>query len=297
MTVLQGTVEFNFMANGIHSVDEMIDTTKKSGNKFPEDLEAEIKALETPKGTRGEAEAVMLANERDHWKVQLNFAKVWKLTLTIKKEGINEDVSVNFCDPCSYKGYPCRVKNDTVSLPQFYQSDVRWSRAEFPDSGDNRQWISIDLTNRHDDVIGLFQVYLDRLFTALASSENDKRAETNEAETNEAETNETNETKPLLVDPVHGMDLMRNLEHFSTYPPEEKIYRLDLVMEHILKSPLLTAVDCSNLISNIIHSGAYTREQKNVRTDRVLERSLGVRFRDEASADDEPSPKRSRRNM
>ena len=234
MTALQGTVEFNFMANGIHSVDEMIDTTKKSGNKFPEDLEAEIKALETPKGTRGEAEAVMLANERDHWKVQLNFAKVWKLTLTIKKEGINEDVSVNFCDPCSYKGYPCRVKNDTVSLPEFYQSDVRWSRAEFPDSGDNRQWISIDLTDKHDDVIGLFQVYLDKLFTALASSEVDKRAET----TNEAE------TKPLLVDPVDGMTAMRDLENFSTHPPEEKIYRLDLVMEHILKSPLLTAVDC-----------------------------------------------------
>jgi hypothetical protein len=293
MTALQGTtVEFNFMANGIHSVGEMIDTTKKSGNKFPEDLEAEIKALETPKGFRGEAEVEMLANERDHWKVQLTFAKYWKLTLTIKKEGINdEDVSVKFCDPCSYKGYPLLVKNDTVWFPAFCQSDVGWDRVEFPDSGDNRQWISIDLTDKDNNVIGLFQVSLDKLFTALASSEVDKRAET----TNEAETAEA-ETKPLLVDPIDGLNAMRYLEHFSPFPPEEKIYRLDLVMEHLLKSPLLTAVHCNNLTSHINHSSVYTREQKEVRNDKVLKTLLGVRIR-EASADDEPSSKRRRRNM
>jgi hypothetical protein len=168
---------------------------------------------------------------------------------------------------------------------------VGWDRIEFPDSGDNRQWISIDLTDKDNNVIGLFQVYLDKLFTALASSEVDKRAET----TNEAETAEA-EIKPLLVDPVDCLNAMRHLEHFSPFPPEEKIYRLDLVMEHLLKSPLLTAVDCNNLSSHINHSSVYAREQKEVRNDKVLETLLGVRIR-EASADDEPSPKRSRRNM
>jgi hypothetical protein len=299
--LIKGTVSFHFSANDSHSVDDMINTTKKA-NVFPEVLEAEIKALESPSRTKGEA--VMLADERDHWKVQVSFAKDWILTLTIKKEGINKegkDVSVHFCNPCSYKGYPLFVNNDRVWFPRFKptycQSDVGWSLAEFPDEGDNRSWISIDLTDKNNDIIGLIQVYLDELFTALASSETNK-AETNEAETNEAETAEaeTNETKPLLVDPVDGMTAMRNLDN-SPFPPEEKIYRLDLVMEHLLKSPLLTAVDCNNLIRHINHSSVYTLEQKNDRTDRVLERLLNVRFRDEASADDEPSPKRTRRNM
>jgi hypothetical protein len=224
MTVdIKGTVEFKFMANGSHSVDEMINTTK-ANNEFPEDLEAEIKALETP---RTKAEVVMLADERDLWKVQVSFG-CFILTLTIKKEGINKegkDVSVHICNPCSYKGYPLFVNNDInndkVWFPQFKptyatKSDVGWSLAEFPDEGDNRSWISIDLTDKNNDIIGLIQVYLDELFTALASSEVDKRTETNETE--------TAETKPLLVDPMDGMTAMRDLENFSTHPPEEKIY-------------------------------------------------------------------------
>jgi hypothetical protein len=103
---IKGDVEF--MLNHPHhkTVGDMINTTK-SYNEFPEDLEAEIKALETPSRTK--AEVVMLADERDLWKVQLSFAKDWILTFTIKKEGINKegkDVSVLFCNPCSYKGYP-----------------------------------------------------------------------------------------------------------------------------------------------------------------------------------------------
>ena len=153
---------------GGESNDDMIRGAISKGLKFPRDLELEIMQLDDDDKKNGEDfKVVILGNESDHWKVQISFLKDWVFTLTIKKD-MKKEVTLQFAEPCYYKGHPLKVEKGCASFQTFHRADVTWSTAEFPESS-GFPYLSIYLDDP-DDCIGMMHVEFDEVLMALASS-------------------------------------------------------------------------------------------------------------------------------